>query len=358
MNREQADVLLRDMLSIYSPSGREGEIGSYLVEQMASRGFRAHLDEVGNAIGELGGGRRSIVLLGHMDTVSGFIPVREVDGRLYGRGAVDAKGPLAAFISAAALTGTPLDMRMVIIGAVEEEGDSAGARHIVDRYKPDFALVGEPSGWQHVTLGYKGSLWLEYRLERARSHLAGAGNTASEEAVSFWNRLCGWGEAFNAGIQRNFEMLTPTLVAIRSSNDGFTEGVQMEINIRWPLGLDMPAFEEWLQQVAGAASITAASREVPYRADKRNPLVSAFLASIRRAGGIPGFKLKTGTSDMNVVGPAWACPVVAYGPGDSNLDHTPDEHIDLAEYHQAIDVLAGVLRILQGPYSTCRTGEY
>jgi LysW-gamma-L-lysine carboxypeptidase len=46
---------------------------------------------------------------------------------------------------------------------------------------------------------------------------------------------------------------------------------------------------------------------------------------------------------MNVVGPVWGCPIVAYGPGDSRLDHTPDEHLDLAEFQRAIAVLAEVL---------------
>ena len=47
---------------------------------------------------------------------------------------------------------------------------------------------------------------------------------------------------------------------------------------------------------------------------------------------------------MNVVAPEWPkTPFVAYGPGDSSLDHTPDEHIDLAEYGRAIDVLTRVL---------------
>ncbi len=47
---------------------------------------------------------------------------------------------------------------------------------------------------------------------------------------------------------------------------------------------------------------------------------------------------------MNVVAPEWpSTPFVSYGPGDSNLDHTPDEHIDLAEYGRAIDVLGRVL---------------
>jgi acetylornithine deacetylase/succinyl-diaminopimelate desuccinylase-like protein len=62
-----------------------------------------------------------------------------------------------------------------------------------------------------------------------------------------------------------------------------------------------------------------------------------------KCGGNPGFKLKTGTSDMNVVGPVWNCPIVAYGPGDSRLDHTPEEHLSITEYELGIQVLAGAL---------------
>ncbi len=53
--------------------------------------------------------------------------------------------------------------------------------------------------------------------------------------------------------------------------------------------------------------------------------------------------LKTGTSDMNVVAPVWQCPIVAYGPGDSALDHTPNEHLPLDEYWQAVRVVEEML---------------
>jgi LysW-gamma-L-lysine carboxypeptidase len=74
--------------------------------------------------------------------------------------------------------------------------------------------------------------------------------------------------------------------------------------------------------------------------------VRAFLPAIRAEGGKPRFKVKTGTADMNIVGPVWNCPIVAYGPGDSKLDHTPHERQDLDEYLRAIRVLAGALAAL------------
>ena len=47
---------------------------------------------------------------------------------------------------------------------------------------------------------------------------------------------------------------------------------------------------------------------------------------------------------MNVLGPAWGCPIIAYGPGDSAFDHTPDEHTSLRDYQQAVTILTHVLQ--------------
>ena len=79
----------------------------------------------------------------------------------------------------------------------------------------------------------------------------------------------------------------------------------------------------------------------------QQPLMRSFLAAIReQTSERPRFVSKSGTSDMNVVAPVWQCPIVAYGPGDSNLDHTPNEHVGLDEYWQAILILESALRRL------------
>jgi len=97
---------------------------------------------------------------------------------------------------------------------------------------------------------------------------------------------------------------------------------------------------------AEGAEITFRGEEVAFRAEKNTPLVRAFNNAIRDTGGRPSYVYKTGTSDMNVVGPVWNCPIVAYGPGDSSLDHTPEEHIVLEEYHRGVAVLTNLLRSL------------
>jgi len=337
-------TFLREMLAIYSPSGKEGEMAAYLVTQMRALGFRTYQDAVGNAIGVLGEGEREIVLLGHIDTVEGFIPVHLEDGRLYGRGAVDAKGPLATFILAAARVGPLPDKRIVVVGAVEEETHSKGARYLLSSFSPQMAIIGEPSGWQHVTLGYKGRLLVTYRLAAPTRHSTAQGPSGSERAIEFWNRLMDYAQEFNQGERFRFHTLDASLHRIAAHNGGFEEEVTMDMTLRIPFGLDVPALKGHMRQWANGSAVGFSGEDVPYKAGKNNSLVRAFLLAIRARGGQPTFKLKLGTSDMNTVGPVWDCPIVAYGPGDSSLDHTPDEHIRVEEFYQAIEVMEDVIR--------------
>ena len=85
--------LLEGLVKIYSPSYHEQEAVAFLVDWMQANGYQAFCDEAGNAVGSRGDGPREIVLLGHIDTVPGFIEVHREQDLLYARGAVDAKGP-------------------------------------------------------------------------------------------------------------------------------------------------------------------------------------------------------------------------------------------------------------------------
>jgi [amino group carrier protein]-lysine/ornithine hydrolase len=340
-------ALLTRMVEIPSLSGEESALADFLVETMRGLGFQAHTDEAGNAVGTLGDGPTEIVLLGHMDTVPGAIPVRREDGQLTGRGSVDAKGPLAAFIAAVAEVGPLPGTRLVVVGATEEEAASSrGARHVARTRRPACCIVGEPSGTRAVTLGYKGRLVLAYEAETGATHSAAPEGKLLEEAVDFWTRIRAWATAENAD-KPMFDCLDPALREMGSGSDGLTESVRLKISIRIPPGRTP---DEVQQQVAALAPRSARLRfwgaDPPYRAEKNTPLVRAFLAAIRAEGLDPAFKVKSGTSDMNVVGPVWRCPILAYGPGDSSLDHTPHEHLDLAEYRQAIRILVRVLRTL------------
>jgi LysW-gamma-L-lysine carboxypeptidase len=340
-----AVTLLTRMVEIPSLSGEESALADFLVAAMRDLGFRAHIDEVGNAVGILGDGPFEIVLLGHMDTVPGRIPVRLEEGKLFGRGSVDAKGPLAAFVMAAAEVGALPGVRIVVIGATEEEAASSrGARHVAHTRRPACCVIGEPSDTRGVTLGYKGRLVFGYRAEAATTHSASPDENVIERAVAFWGRVRGWADAQNAG-KRMFDALDPVLRDIHSQSDGLTESVQFRASIRLPLGHTPESVEARVRELAPAgADLRFWGGDLPYRAEKNTRLVRALLAAIRAEGLEPAFKVKSGTADLNVVGPVWRCPIVAYGPGDSGLDHTPHEHLDLADYLQAIRILVRVLR--------------
>ncbi len=354
-------TLLSNLVAIQSVSGDEALAVAYLVDWMQARGFRAFRDEAGNAVGILEApntqylipNTKDIVLLGHIDTVPGFPAVGIRDGKLYGRGAVDAKGPLAAFAAAAAAVGPRPGWRIIVVGAVEEESTtSKGARHIARTYNPSLAVIGEPTGWQRVALGYKGRLLADLTVSRPMAHRAGPAATAPELAVGFWNRVSARVGEMNAGREKVWDQLQANLRYFCSDDDGLTETAQMVLGFRLPLDVNPGELRSLLTSLDGHGELSFSGDEHAYRADKNTPLVRAFLAAVREAGGQPSFVYKTGTSDMNVVGPIWRCPLLAYGPGDSSLDHTPGEHVEVAEWARGVGVLADVLRQITDPRTT------
>jgi LysW-gamma-L-lysine carboxypeptidase len=77
----------------------------------------------------------------------------------------------------------------------------------------------------------------------------------------------------------------------------------------------------------------------PFEVTRSSPLVHALSSSVRKVVNKPATLIrKTGTGDMNILGHAMNMPIVTYGPGDSHLDHTVDEHIEIAEYLLGIEI--------------------
>jgi LysW-gamma-L-lysine carboxypeptidase len=339
----------------YSPSGQERDAVEWLVVRMKTLGFsETFVDGVGNAVGVMGDGPKQVVLLGHIDTVPGEIPVRvERDTiSLYGRGSVDAKGPLACFVDTVAQVGKVDGWQFVVIGAVDEERDSLGARFVVDKYRPDFAVIGEPNNWDRIALGYKGSAWADVIVKREQSHSASGEQTAAEAGVEVWLAVKAYADEFNEGKQRAFDQLLPTLRGMDSGQDGFEQWARLKIGCRLPMDVSPNDWYEKLEKTLKVFKtfrvlIEPVGYPVPaWGCEKNSPLVRAFLNGIRSQGGSPHFVYKTGTADLNIVAPEWGCPAVVYGPGDSALDHTPNEHISLDEYQKSVGVLTQTLKAL------------
>lgn len=339
--------LLQELLAIPSPSGGEGPLARFLAGAMAELGLDAHVDQAGNVVGRTGTGTGpSLLLLGHMDTVDRPRPVRRDGGRLYGRGAADAKGPLAAMVcAAAARPDFPGTLR--VAGSVEEERRSGGAAHLVGTLPaPDLLVVGEPSGWSSVVLGYKGKLDLEYRVERPSTHSTNPAAKAGELAVAFWLALL---EQLGPELDHaRFDRPAATLRAI----EGDMLAATLTADCRLPPGFDPDRFLAALGERADGGTARVLHHVPAVRADRTNAIARSLSAAIRRHGGTPRPKLKTGTADMNLVAAAWPIPMAAYGPGDSTLDHTDDEHVEVEEYLGAVAVLTTALDELASGLTT------
>ena len=341
------------LVSQYSPSGQERGAVEWLVARMKSLEYdNAYMDEAGNAVGVMGQGRKQVILLGHIDTVLGEIPVRfkniGATGQsplLYGRGSVDAKGPLACFVDAVAQVRAVQGWQFVVIGAVEEERDSEGARYVATQYRPDFAIIGEPNHWDRVALGYKGSAWANVTVRRGQAHTASGEQSAAEAAVDIWLKIKSLVQSFNADKQKVFDNLLLTLRGMDSGSNDFEQWAHLKVGVRLPVDVSPDDWYGKLGEMAEDAKVERTGFAIPaWRCEKNTQLVRAFLKGIRSRDGEPRFIYKTGTADLNIVVPVWKCPSLVYGPGDSALDHTPNEHIELEEYEKSIDVLSEALK--------------
>lgn len=350
--------LLHGLVDIPSFSGQESRAAAWLSARMLELGYRSTIDGAGNVAGTRGDGLLEIMLLGHIDTVPGDLPVEIRDGALYGRGSVDAKGPLATFVMAAARANLSAGTRVTVVGAVGEESmSSRGARWLIEHCNPPAAVViGEPSGWDSVVIGYKGSIALSYTVSCPMTHSAGPEPTAAQIAVDYWNRVSTWCTERNDGASIGFNTIDPTLNSINSDSDGVTGNAELRAGVRLPPALGPKDVVPVFRRLATRGEVDVTVNAPAFRSDKRSPLVAGFLASIRANGGGPRIKVKTGTSDMNLVGPEWGCPIVAYGPGDSRLDHQPDEHVMLEDVDRATNILTSVIERISAQLASGRWG--
>lgn len=352
--QDQAVRLLTNLLGIYSPSGKEGYIAAFLAEEMKNLGFQVGLDSIGNVIGVVGEGEPTIFLCGHMDTVAGHLPLRVEEGKIFARGAVDAKGPLAAMVMAAAGIAKEPSFRgkVLLASVVEEEATSRGVRHMITQgIHADYAIFGEPSGVENVTIGYKGQVQLKIvcKTQTGHSSTPWLYENALEKAYELWLQIKNSYPPVESA-ESPFNAITACLTKVSGgrATSVIPFETEMYVDIRVPpqFSTAQVIFETQkviaqYQAVNPKVTVRSSVEDTvePFEVNKSSPLVHSLSSSIRKVLNKPATLLrKTGTGDMNILGKAMNLPIVTYGPGDSHLDHTLEEHILVSEYLDSIKV--------------------
>ncbi|ELY46683.1 [LysW]-lysine hydrolase [Natronorubrum sulfidifaciens] len=339
----EARELLVDLVSTPSPTGEERKAAKRLVDFFEAHDREVWIDAVGNVRAPADD---SVLLTSHIDTVPGDIPVEVEetgdDEVLWGRGSVDATGPLAAMAAAAVRTGVSF------VGVVGEEVDSKGSRYLVaDRDDAPHAVVnGEPSGTDGITLGYRGLIAGTYVATSESGHTSRPDPNAIQHAVRWWSTV---EDHFEGGeYEPVFEQVTTKPVDIQGgvSEDGLSVEATMDVQLRVPPSLDVETVREAAEAELEVGTVTWKDKVPPVMMSPRTEVARTFRVAIRKEGKDPRLVRKTGTSDMNIYAGAWDCPMVTYGPGNSDLDHAPDERLSLSEYDQSVSILERVSRTL------------
>jgi LysW-gamma-L-lysine carboxypeptidase len=192
-------------------------------------------------------------------------------------------------------------------------------------------------------------------VKRGQVHTASGEETAAEAAVETWLKIKAYVESYNADKDKVFDKLLLTLRGMESDSNDFEQWAKLKIGVRLPVDVSPEDWYVKLEEIIsgshlqGDCHLERIGFPVPaWKCEKNSQLVRSFLSGIRSQGGEPRFVYKTGTADLNIVAPVWQCPAVVYGPGDSALDHTPNEHINLDDYRKAVDVLSATLEKLTG----------
>lgn len=374
-----ADLVAIDSVNPALVAGAHGEaaIAARIAGELRMLGMEVDVFDAApgrpNVVGVLHGRHSGPALMfcGHTDTVGvtgmqrPFSPdIR--DGRLFGRGAQDMKGGLAAMIGAARLIVEEggLERGSLLVAAVaDEEHASLGAEALVRRWHADAAVVTEPTGLD-VAIAHKGFQWVAIRTRGRAAH--GSRPQDGRDAILRMGRVLVALEALNA---RFSERTAHPLLGLPSLHASTIEG-----------GHELSTYpvHTWLQferrTLPGeAANVAAREAEAilrhlrnedpefeaeaeaifgreAYEVDAGHPLPGLLLDAASAAGCSSRLAGMTFWTDAAILGAA-GIPSVLFGPGGAGL-HGTEEYVLLEDVRRCRDALAGLARLFTGTVRT------
>jgi acetylornithine deacetylase len=373
-------VLLRDLVAIDSvnpslvPGARgEADVARRIAAELSAIGLDVDVTEVApgrpNVVGTLRGRApgRSLMLCGHIDTVGvtgmekPFDPV-EREGRLYGRGAQDMKGGVAAMIGAAraiADSGGLARGELIIAAVVDEEHASLGADALVATFRADAAVVTEPTDLD-IAVAHKGFQWIEIATRGRAAH--GSRPTEGRDAIIRMGHVLGALETLDRRLQAGSAhplLGTPSLhastIAGGSEWSSYPDACTLQVERRTVPGegdtialdegraildalrRDDPEFE---------ASVSFAFGRRPYEIDPAASLPGLLVEAAESIGHRSKRVGMTFWTDAAILGAA-GVPTVLFGPGGAGL-HSAEEYVRIRDVEMCRDALTALARAFTG----------
>jgi acetylornithine deacetylase/succinyl-diaminopimelate desuccinylase-like protein len=372
----QTEKLLRELIALPSvnpaflpendPHAGEQRMVDFLAATAAQAGLDIELQPVlpgrANLLARLSPREKTrcrIVLAPHLDTVNAadnlFTP-RKKDGQLFGRGACDTKGSVAAMMTAlcelARQPARPAQTEILFAGLVDEENGQAGSRALAgSRLRADLAIVGEPTRLQAVT-AHKGDLWMIIRTRGLSAH--GAQPELGRNAVHAMARVVDLLETEYAAQlrRRRHPLLGRPTINVGSIRGGTQANIvpdscQILVDRRTLPGETEARVEREIHSLLRKHGLDVTFDRgrlapcEPMETNPKLPLVRQFLTSIDQPK-------PTGASyfcDASVLSRG-GIPSIVFGPGDISQAHTVDEWIDVDSLDRGKDILLNFLKSL------------
>ena len=372
---------LQRTLRIQSPPGGEEEMARSVVDEMHSLGYdEASVDEAGNALGRIRGrgDAPAVWFVTHLDHVDAGDPDRwphppfggEIhDGRVWGRGAVDIKGPLAAQVHGLAPLASSEDPppgEVVVAALVQEEVGGLGARHLAAGDPPELAVVGEPSG-NGLRRGHRGRAELVVHAVGESCHASEPDRGANAlSAVGLF--LAGLDDAvLPSHPELGPATVAPTLIRTDQESANVIPGeAWLTCDCRLVPGQTAESLRDALIRVLErrrepgvdvtieipveeVRSWTGMEMEMPadnpaYLLDADDPAVTAASRILEEAGLESGSDVwRFATDGGHLAAAGTTC--VGFGPGDETLAHTVRESIPVEALERG---MAGNLALARG----------
>ncbi|SFL05875.1 acetylornithine deacetylase [Halogranum rubrum] len=354
---------LADAVRIDSTAEAVAEMREFLVDTLASHGIEATVDDAGNTVASKGTGSPHVVLNTHIDTVPPHLPYERDDeaGVVRGRGSCDAKGPLAALLSAFLAT-DPDEGTLTLAVTPDEEVLSTGAAALdVDG---DCYIVGEPTGLD-VCNAAKGRFQGTITLSGVSAHAAEPESGAN--AVSAVEQVLATLRTFDAERDPHPTLgaatLTPTTIEGGAATNQIPADCRLVVDRRTIPPETADGFRESLERALREAipadvgvTFALTDRETPFleafATDEADPLVQTLASAATDASGGSGGAVRpfTAATEASYFAPA---PTVVFGPGsladsEGAVAHSEREYVPIAEVRAAARALEATLGELLG----------